>query len=48
MLDEEEDDLIEFNLELLGEDNVEKDTKLSIEQAKAKLRYQGLLLHFFL
>ena len=35
----------------LGEDNDLEDTeeveKLSIEQMKSKVRYQGLLLHFF-
>ncbi|CDW83152.1 inositol polyphosphate 5-phosphatase ocrl-1 isoform x2 [Stylonychia lemnae] len=43
---EEDDELLEFNNDLQGvEEN--KDPKLSIEQAKSKLRYQGLLLHLF-
>lgn len=45
-----DDDLLyEFDMDLEGnEDQLEKEIKLSSEQAKSKLRYQGLLLHFFL
>ena len=41
---------MEFNNDLQdgGVDEIhDKDPKLSIEQAKSKLRYQGLLLHLF-
>eukprot|EP00347_Sterkiella_histriomuscorum_P006556 403352324 len=45
---EDDDDIKEFDLELQEAENIGNTSKQSIIDAKSKLRYQGLLLHYFI